>query len=973
MQPGRKRKERERSGIDSARRFLRDHRAFWCAVSCSLCLKSEALAADGAWNVDAAGTWITGTNWTGSVIPGATTGVTNPDIATFSTTLTVARIVTVDANRNIGGITFGNTSGFGYTLSSGSLLLSNGGVVQNLAGTGNHTDAVTTPVIIQGDGGAATFTANATNPSTALTIGAISSTTISGVSTAGNTTTLTLNGSNTNIGNIAGTLSNGMAGGKLALVKSGTGTWTIGFASNVATFTGGITISAGTLRSASTTAGQALGSGNSVTLANASGAILDISSGTTTNGIQTIGALAGGGTTGGNVTLGANTLTLGLDNSIATYAGAISGTAGITKIGTGTQTLTGTNIYIGVTRVNAGTLALDFSASSAPVTNIIAATSVLNLAGGTLGLTGKASTTNSQTFASTTLVAGSASGISLTADVTANPLLLNLGAITRGAGTTLDLSLPSGSQTATNGVRTTTANTRNGVFITASDIAYATIGGATWAGLSSGNLVDFTSAGGSYSTGVASYVTTNNVDVVDGDAPGTNFTVNTLRFNGGTKALTLSGPTNVVSTGGILVTAGTTATITGGTLRSSGTADALQFLNFGTQLTVESIVANNGSDPTVVTLVGPGTTILNGANTYTGATHVTGGTVRLGHASALGVLSALSFADRASAILELNGFDLTVGSLAGGGGQGTNGQATVGTNGGTVALGSRTLTVGGDGTNTVFGGTITGTGGSLVKVGAGSLTLHGANTFTGGVTIRAGVVFGSGVIGNNAFGTGTITLGDSAGGSAAATLRVGSSLSIVGLYTYTNPIVLAANTTGLLEITTGSSSGAMTLTGGVTGPNNLRINSSGIGGGGTLSFSTNPINNSGTLTIGGTTNSTNLAINGGIGPNVTDVILTKASAGVTNGITIGTGAVNNSGTITSTGTTLSAPHTVNSVIGTNVTGIIQSSATSALVLAGANTFRGPITVSAGSLTLSGLQSAGINSAVNIGNDASAAF
>ena len=713
--------------------------------------------------------------------------------------------------------------------------------------------------------------------------------------------------------------------------------------------------------------GQALGSANAITLANTAGTILDLS---VANTSQTIGSLAGGGTTGGNVTL-ANSLilTLGLDNTNTSFAGVISGgTGGITKTGMGTQTLTGTNTYTGNTRINLGTLALDFSAATAPATNIISSSSALNLAGGTLSLIGKASTTNSQTFASTTLTAGNASAISLAANVTANPLLLNLGAITRNAGTTLDITLPTGTQSATNGVRTSTTNVSNHVFTNGSNVAYATIGGTTWAGRAGAgtqNLVAFTDAGGSYSTGNANYTATRNMDVTDGDAPAADFTVNTLRFNGN-HTLTLQGTNNVVSTGGVLVTPGSTSTITGGTLRSSATADALQLINFGTQLTVDSIIANNGTDPTVLTLAGPGSTTLNGANTYTGATHITGGTVKVGHAQALGTSAAVSLADNSNAILDLNGFDLTIGSLAGGGGQGTAGQATFGTSGGTVALGSRTLTVG-NSTNTVFGGTITGTGGSLVKVGSGELLLHGANTFTGGVVIRAGTLSAAGVTGNNAFGSGTITLGDSAGGSANATLRVGTTLGVGGLYVYNNPIVLASNTTGILNVTTNSANGTYELTGGVTGNNNFSINPTNGGG---LTFSTNAINNSGTLLVSNATNFLGITISGGIGSNVTDVSLVNNNTG---SITISTLGVNNRGAITHTGTSTGTA-TISAVIGNSITGITQNSATSAMTLSGANTFSVPIQILAGTLAASGtssVSSLGINAPITIANESTA--
>jgi len=155
-------------------------------------------------------------------------------------------------------------------------------------------------------------------------------------------------------------LSTSFAGSTLAnliagvgsLTKEGAGTLTL---SGANTYTGATTVSAGILKagiaSVANTSG-ALGNNSAVTLANIAGVALDIT------GYNTqIGSLTGGGGTGGNVTLGGATLTVGGDGtSPPAYAGVISGTSGLTKIGGGTQTLSGANTYGGVTKVNAGTL-----------------------------------------------------------------------------------------------------------------------------------------------------------------------------------------------------------------------------------------------------------------------------------------------------------------------------------------------------------------------------------------------------------------------------------------------------------------------------------------------------------------------------------------------------------------------------------------------------------------------------------------
>jgi autotransporter-associated beta strand protein len=247
------------------------------ALATGAALVPRAWAANGSWNTDAAGNWATAGSWLNSTIPGATSGTTSTDIATFGFTLTGARIVTVDTNRNIGGITFSNTSAFGYTLSGGSLILSNNGVIQTAAANGVHTDTISTGITLAGN---ATFTAGATNATSLLSIGAVT-----GSATTGNTATLTLNGSNTGANSITGIIGNGASGGTLAIVKSDAGTWRL---SGANTFTGGLNVQAGTLSLNGTTAA----SSGLVTIGSiGNNATLDL-----LGGSRTINSLATGGT-----------------------------------------------------------------------------------------------------------------------------------------------------------------------------------------------------------------------------------------------------------------------------------------------------------------------------------------------------------------------------------------------------------------------------------------------------------------------------------------------------------------------------------------------------------------------------------------------------------------------------------------------------------------------------------------------------
>ncbi len=345
------------------------------AISFSPFLMSSARAVSNSWNVNANGNWTTAGSWLGGVnIPGSTT-TDNTDIATFSFTLGGARTVTVDTDRYIGGIDFGNTSNFGYTLSSGILHLNSGGVIQTLAGNGNHIDTINSAIVISGTSAAtATFTANATSASSLLKFGT-GATTLMGSATSGNTTTLTLNGSNTGINVMSTIISDGGGGGKLAVVKDGTGTWEInplGTSGSANTFTGGVTLNNGLLRFGK--AGS-FGTGALTINGGSIDAITGITTGTLAqnwNGDFTfVGTAAwtvnsGGVTLGGNrkVTVSASTLTIGgsISDGINDYS--------LTKAGAGTLVLSTSNTISGNVTVAEGTLKIN-NASGLNVANVV--------------------------------------------------------------------------------------------------------------------------------------------------------------------------------------------------------------------------------------------------------------------------------------------------------------------------------------------------------------------------------------------------------------------------------------------------------------------------------------------------------------------------------------------------------------------------------------------------------------------------
>ncbi|MBM4011557.1 MAG: hypothetical protein FJ286_09280 [Planctomycetes bacterium] len=207
----------------------------------------------------------------------------------------------------------------------------------------------------------------------------------------------------------------------------------------------------------------------------------------------------------------------------------------------------------------------------------------------------------------------------------------------------------------------------------------------------------------------------------------------------------------------------------------------------------------------------------------------------------------------------------------------------------TVAgTGSPTLSNNGTGTGYVGLGALQSTVGKVVQNSAtSSLGLRANNSaFAGDLEILKGKV----LIGTSATNLGSATLGKvvlGGSGSDAATIEINDNQNI----TYNARPIVLGTTTGTLKIVLrdeGGGSFTHTITGAVTGTNDLTIENQAEGG------------------------------------NADDKLV------------FSTGAINPSGTIEHVGTG-SGDVVINSVIGPNVTGVFQDSATSRLVLNGVNT------------------------------------
>ena len=217
--------------------------------------------------------------------------------------------------------------------------------------------------------------------------------------------------------------------------------------------------------------------------------------------------------------------------------------------------------------------------------------------------------------------------------------------------------------------------------------------------------------------------------------------------------------------------------------------------------------------------------------------------------------------------------------------------------------------------------------GSLVKNGPGLLSLAGANTFDGGVTIRNGTLEAKTT--NTALGTGTLTLGGI--GSSGATFITGRAIA--------NPITVNAPDSGSVVIGANGNGSGYSLSGGISLNGNLTIQ--------TFNNPASP----GVVATGG--------ITGGI--TGTGNVLLNNNGLSANVFNLTTTAINHSGSLTLQGTATGNTN-IGAVIGSNVTGITQNSATSPMVLSGANTYACNLTVNAGTVRISN------NS--NIANDTS---
>lgn len=356
---------------------------------------------------------------TGTLASGAV--VTNNatfDIAGRSANLSIANLVGSGVTA-LGGNTLTLTNASGVY--SGSLTGS-GGLIKQGAGTYTLSGANTFTGALLIEGGTLVYGAND-----------VLADTVSVTVNAG--TTFDLAGFSDTIGTLElfGTLANG------GLLTAGTYNAYAGSTIGQAISSGTLNVLGNTLLTAATAAtpvnisAGTLTTGSADLLADAGAVSIASGAQLTLGGSETIGSLTDLSGAGGIVELAGFNLTVGGANTDTSFSGNIQSNAmgsGLTKTGTGTLTLSGTNTGLDTISINGGTLSVASAAN-------LGTTGMIGLFGGTLATTGSFAT--DRTFLTTSMAPGGGINVATGTTLTVNNAITGDGALTKSGLGTLDL------------------------------------------------------------------------------------------------------------------------------------------------------------------------------------------------------------------------------------------------------------------------------------------------------------------------------------------------------------------------------------------------------------------------------------------------------------------------------------------------------------------------------------------------------
>jgi autotransporter-associated beta strand protein len=533
--------------------------------------------------------------------------------------------------------------------------------------------------------------------------------------------------------------------------------------------------------------------------------------------------------------------------SSATISSVLAGIGkGIDRIGGGYHTLQGANTYTGVTKIEGGGGRLYLSGANGSVLN----SASINISNGGVLFLGDTSNNNLNRIGDVDVnmglgYLGTVLKTSSTWSEHTGQLKVNDGAntistslATSGFGSTLTFS---------NLIRTAGAtvffygpglgvDSRNVIkFDSTPTLVNGIIGGWATHGVSGGNVDGWATydatygvqALASYQTGSESvWVSTDNVQSTANQTLTANRTINSLFMIGG---VSVSGAyTLTVTTGGIIIYTTTGSPTLGcGSVTAGTTADAIDLVvhRYGNQnFYFNSQITDNAAGGKVSYVIVNGTVVnQSSVNSYSGDTIVNSGYLQFRNGGTIpnGVGKG-NVIVRSGATLDIYGKNQTINGLSG------EGTVT------TVAGSTVTLTVGANDATSSFSGTLTdqNRGMILKKIGTGTLTLTGANTYSGGTTISNGVLA---IAKTNALGTGAIAL---SGGTLSNTVAMISGLGLANIINLTSVGTLDTSAGNLLLTGAITNNGSMTkigangllICGAKTGTGALTVSAGYLGG-----------------------------------------------------------------------------------------------------------------------------------------------